>query len=376
MTVTSTTTVPFLDLAAQHAEVADEVRAAFDRILATTAFVGGADVATFEAAFAAYTRTSHCVGVANGTDAIELALRALDFGPGAEVVLPANTFIATAEAVVRAGATPVLVDCDPVHHLIDPERAAAAVTPRTRAVIGVHLFGQLAPLELVAEAIGARRVQLVEDAAQAQGATRHGHAIGAFGAAAATSFYPGKNLGAYGDAGAVITNRAALAEAVRRIGGHGGLRRYEHDVVGCNSRLDSLQAAVLTAKLAHLDRWNAARRRAADRYEALLSDLAADGRIELPATMAGNEHVWHLYVVKVADRDTVLQRLGDAGIGAGIHYPAPVHLTKAFASLGRGVGSFPVAEALADRMLSLPMFPHLTVAQQQRVVEVLEEALR
>jgi dTDP-4-amino-4,6-dideoxygalactose transaminase len=242
-------------------------------------------------------------------------------------------------------------------------------------VIGVHLFGQQAPMEHLAEAVGGRTIALVEDAAQAQGALRHLRPIASWGAAAATSFYPGKNLGAYGDAGAVVTDDDQLAATVRMIGSHGGARRYEHDVLGCNSRLDTLQAAVLKVKLARLDGWNAARRVAAARYDELLADLAGAGRVTLPATLAGNVHVWHLYVVKVADRDAVLSRLNAAGVGAGIHYPVPVHLTRAFADLGQGRGSFPVAEALADQMISLPMYPHITADQQARVVEVLTGAL-
>ncbi len=375
MTITQLDHVPLVDLRAQHDEVADAVRAAFDRILDATAFVGGPDVAAFEVAFAAYCERRHCIGVANGTDAIEMVLRGLGIGAGDEVVVPTNTFIATAEAVARANARPVLVDCDPLHHLIDPAQVARAITPRTRAVIGVHLFGQQAPMEHVADVVAGRAIALVEDAAQAQGALRHLRPIASWGAAAATSFYPGKNLGAYGDAGAVVTDDEQLAATVRMIGSHGGARRYEHDVIGCNSRLDTLQAAVLKVKLARLDGWNAARRVAAARYDELLGDLDRAGRVTRPATLAGNVHVWHLYVVKVADRDVVLSRLNAAGVGAGIHYPVPVHLTKAFAELGQGRGSFPVAEALADQMISLPMYPHITAAQQARVVEVLTGAL-
>jgi dTDP-4-amino-4,6-dideoxygalactose transaminase len=366
------TTVPLVDLAAQHAQVAGEVAAGWAEVLATTAFVGGPQVAAFEAELAAYIGVPHCVGVANGTDALELSLRAAGVGPGDECVLPANTFIATAEAVARAGATPVLVDCDPRTYLLDVDAVAAAVTGRTRAIIPVHLYGQLAPVERlvpVAEAAGA---VLVEDAAQAQGARRHGAGAGTHGTLAATSFYPGKNLGAYGDGGAVLTGDPALAERVRLLSTHGSPRRYEHATIGFNSRLDTLQAVVLSAKLRRLEGWNVARRAAAVRYTELLSTV--DGVVP-PVTLAGNEHVWHLYVVRVPDRDLVLERLHEAGIGAGIHYPTPVHLTGAFGPLGYGCGAFPVAERAAGEILSLPLFAEITGAQQERVVEVLAGAL-
>ena len=364
--------IPLVDLAAQHAQVADEVQAGWAEVLARTAFVGGPQVAAFEAEFAAYTGVAHVVGVANGTDAIELALRACGVGPGDECVLPVNTFIATAEAVARAGATPVLVDCDPVTYLIDPDAVAAALTPRTRAVLPVHLYGQFAEMERVAPLAAGAGAVLVEDAAQAQGASRHGARMGSVGALAATSFYPGKNLGAYGDAGAVVTGDADLADRLRLLREHGSPRKYEHSTLGFNSRLDTLQAVVLSAKLRRLDGWNAARRAAAARYDALLSGV--DG-VVLPRTLAGNEHVWHLYVVRVPDRDLVLKRLQEAGIGAGIHYPTPLHLTAAFGSLGYPEGAFPVAERLAGEILSLPLFAEITAQQQERVVAVLAQAL-
>jgi dTDP-4-amino-4,6-dideoxygalactose transaminase len=365
--------IPLVDLQAQHAEVADDVLAGFAGVLERTSFIGGPDVAAFEEEFAQYCGRTQCVGVANGTDAIELALRALGIGRGAEVILPANTFIATAEAVARAGADVVLVDCTNDTLLIDAELVAERVTPRTRAVIGVDLYGQIAPFDRLAEVIDRDRIALVEDAAQSQGARRHDAPIGTGVAAAATSFYPGKNLGAYGDAGAVVTDDGALAHTVRAIGGHGGTRRYEHDVLGFNSRLDTLQAVVLRAKLRRLDGWNEQRRAAAARYAALLQDVE---EAVLPTTAAGNLPVWHLYVVRVPDRDRVLAELQAQGVGAGIHYPHPIHLTGAFAGLGLGAGSFPVAEQSAPELLTLPLFPHITEAQQERVVEVLLKALR
>ncbi|WP_328468576.1 DegT/DnrJ/EryC1/StrS family aminotransferase [Actinoplanes sp. NBC_00393] len=361
--------IPLVDLAAAHAEVAAEVETGFKRVLAETAFVGGAEVAAFEQEYAAFSGLPHCVGVANGTDALELALRAVGVGPGAEVILPANTFIATAEAVARAGAAVVLVDCDPQTYLIDVEAALAAVTPATRAIVPVHLYGQLAPVEELRNGLGGRDVAIVEDAAQSQGATRHGRGSGADGIAA-TSFYPGKNLGAYGDAGAVTTASEQWATTVRTLGSHGGLRKYHHDLIGVNSRLDGLQAVVLRAKLARLAGWNDQRRAAAARYHHLLAGL---DDVVLPVTLEGNEHVWHIYCVRVPRRDDVLAKLNAAGIGAAIHYPIPVHRTGAFAHLG---GSFPHAEAVAPELLSLPIYPQITADQQARVAEQLAAALR
>lgn len=362
--------VPLLDLAGDHAEVADEIAAGWADVLASTAFVGGAPVAAFEDEYARWAGIAHCVGVGNGTDALELALRALGIGRGHECILPTNTFIATAEAVARAGAVPVLVDCRPDTALIDVDAVAAAVTARTRAVLPVHLYGQTAPVEQL-RAVLPDRVAIVEDAAQAQGAQRHGRPAGSLGDIAGTSFYPGKNLGAYGDAGAVLTERDDLADAVRLLREHGSPRKYEHTVLGFNSRLDGMQAVVLSAKLRHLDAWNAARRAAAALYDELLADVE---RVGTPVVADGNVPVWHLYVVRVPDRPRVLDTLHAAGIGAAIHYPVPVHLTGAFGHLAGGAGAFPVAEELAGEIISLPMFPGITAAQQERVVAVLASA--
>jgi dTDP-4-amino-4,6-dideoxygalactose transaminase len=336
-------------------------------VLERTAFILGDEVAAFERAYAAFAGVRHCIGVGNGTDALELALRAIGVGPGDEVIIPANTFIATAAAVVRAGATPALVDCDPVHLLIDSERAAARVTARTKAIIPVHLYGQGAPVEALGNGVA-----IVEDAAQSQGATRHGRSLGAFGIVAGTSFYPGKNLGAYGDAGAVLTDADDVAQKVRALRNYGSEVKYAHPEIGFNSRLDPLQAVVLAAKLRRLAAWNDARRAAAERYDVLLAGVAGVIR---PSTLPGNEHVWHLYVVRVRRRDNVLRKLNEAGIGAGIHYPVPIHLQGAFTGLGHRRGDFPVAEAAADEILSLPLYPHITAAQQERVVDALRAAL-
>jgi dTDP-4-amino-4,6-dideoxygalactose transaminase len=365
--------IPLVDLSAQHAAVAEEVAEGWQDVLARTAFIGGPQVAAFEREYAEFIGVSHCVAMANGTDAIEIALRALGVGGGDECILPANTFIATAEAISRAGATPVFVDCaDDETHLIDTDAVGAAVTPRTRAIIPVHLYGQAAPVERLVPLARRMDIRLLEDAAQAHGARRHGTSAGVLGDAAATSFYPGKNLGAYGDAGAALTSSADVAARMRMIRDHGSARKYEHEVVGVNSRLDTLQAVVLSAKLRRLAGWNAARRAAAARYDELLSGCDAVIR---PRTLDGNEHVWHLYTVRVPHRDRVLKELHAAGIGAGIHYPEPIHLTAAFAGLGYFQGAFPIAERNARGLLSLPLFAEITAAQQERVVSVLMSVL-
>jgi len=365
--------IPLVDLAAQHAEIAQEVSAGLAALFEASDFIGGKAVEEFERDYCETLGVPHCIGVANGTDALELALRAADVGPGDEVIVPANTFVATVGAVRRAGAKPVLADVDDECLLLDPDPALAAITPRTKAIVPVHLYGQVAPIEELSASAAATGIAIIEDAAQAQGATRHGRPAGSFGVAAGTSFYPGKNLGAYGDAGAVLTVDANLARRVRLMRDHGSERKYDHEIVGWNSRLDTLQAIVLQAKLRRLARWNAARQVAAARYDSLLAEIP---QVRVPVTMSGNVHVWHLYVVRVPERDRVLAALQAAGIGASIHYPTPIHLTGAYRSLGYGPGSFPVAEAAAEEILSLPLYPHITPVQQQRVVAELKEALR
>jgi dTDP-4-amino-4,6-dideoxygalactose transaminase len=366
--------IPLVDLAAQHAAVAAEVAIGWQEVLERTAFIGGPRVAAFESEYANFVGVRHCVAAANGTDAIEIALRALGVGPGDECIVPANTFVATVEAVARAGAVPVPVDCaNDGTYLIDPAAVEAALTSRTKAIVAVHLYGQAAAIELLtplAERVGA---WIIEDAAQSQGARRNGAGAGSLGHAAATSFYPGKNLGAYGDAGAALTSSDDVAGQMRMIRDHGSPRKYEHEVFGFNSRMDALQAVVLSAKLRRLDGWNASRRAAAARYDEMLAGLEG---VVLPRTLPGNEHVWHLYVVRVPERDRVLKELQEAGIGSGIHYPVPVHLTPAFGGLGYPKGAFPVAEQVAGEILSLPLFAEITQEQQERVVSVLTAALR
>jgi dTDP-4-amino-4,6-dideoxygalactose transaminase len=366
-------TIPLVDLAAQHAEVAAEVNEGLAEVFATTAFIGGKAVNEFELAYAAFSDVAHCIGVANGTDALELALRAVGVRSGGEVILPANTFIATAEAVSRIGAVPVLVDVDPDYLLIDPDRVAEAITSRTQAIVPVHLFGQVAPVDRIVDIAADRRIPVVEDAAQSQGATRFGRPAGGLGDAAGTSFYPGKNLGAAGDAGAVTTQNAAIAANVRLVANHGSSRKYVHDVIGMNSRLDTVQAVVLKAKLQRLTAWNERRRKAAARYNELLADVPG---IRLPRSMPGNIDVWHLYVVRVTRRDQLLGQLHGAGVAAGIHYPYPLHLTAAYAYLEYRAGDFPIAERAASEMLSLPLYPHITFEQQQHVVAAMAPSCR
>jgi dTDP-4-amino-4,6-dideoxygalactose transaminase len=365
-------TVPFTDLAVQQHEIEVEVIAELRAAFAAGAFTGGPAVATFEQQYAEYTGTRYCVGMGNGTDALEAALRAVGVGRGDEVVIPTNTFIATAEAVLRIGATPVLVDVDPRTLLIDPDAVDAAAGTRTRAIVAVHLHGQPAPVEALEAS--ARRVGavVVEDAAESQGARRHGGASGSLGRIAATSFHPGMNLGAAGDAGAVTTDDPELARTVRMLGSHGSERRHEHEIVGFDSRLDAVQAIVLSAKLRRLDDWNTRRREVAAAYRALLHDVE---EIMHPAVAEGNEHVWHRYVVRVHDRDRVVATLAAAGVGTGIHYPLPLHRSPALDGHAVRRTDCPVADAAASQILSLPMFPHMTAAQLVCAAQALRDAV-
>ena len=366
------TVIPLVDVRAAHAEVAAEIQAGFDEVMGSAAFVKGEVAAAFEREYAAFAGVGHCVGVANGTDALELALRAAEVPAGAEVIMPVNTFVATAEAVVRAGARPAFADVDPDYLLLDPGNLEAVLNQQTGAVIPVHLFGQMAPMTAIADVTAESGTVIIEDAAQAHGATQ-ARPAGSLGSLAGVSFYPGKNLGAYGDAGAVLTESAEHARRVRLLGDHGSERRYEHLTIGFNSRLDALQAVVLRAKLRGLAAGNQARRQAAGCYAELLADVP---EVILPRTAPGNEHVWHLYTIRIPRRDEVLRRLHDEGIGAGIHYPVPVHLQPAFRHLGYGPGDFPVAEAAARQLLSLPLYPQITREQQVRVADAVRRALR
>lgn len=365
--------VPLVDLKRQNDLVADEIQAGWHRLINECQFVLGTEVMKFEAAFARFSSVRHCVGVANGTDALELSLRAIGVGPGDEIVVPVNSFIASALAVLRAGATPVLVDVNSASYLLDLEAVGACLSVRTKAVMPVHLYGQVAPPAPLQEVVGGGDIAIVQDAAQAHGARSGASSVGAFTIVTATSFYPAKNLGAFGDAGAVLTDSDDVSRSVRALRNYGGVSKYDHPSMGFNSRLDEIQAVVLTAKLAHLETWNEQRRVAATRYDGMLSELE---RVQRPGTVPGNDHVWHLYVVRVPERDRVLAALNDVGVGAAVHYPVPLHLQGALRHLGYGVGDFPVAEQVSKEVLSLPIFPGITCQEQEEVVEQLEKCLR
>jgi dTDP-4-amino-4,6-dideoxygalactose transaminase len=344
--------VPFLDLGAMTRDVQQALNDAWTETTTTSSFIGGKKVAEFEQAWAAYCGTKHAVGVANGTDALELTLRALGIGPGDEVILPTNTFVATAEAVVLAGATPRFVDVAPGTLLMTAGAVSDAVNQRTSAVIPVHLFGTMADMDAIGAVADRCGLAVIEDAAQAQGAGRPGSRAGSFGIAGCFSFYPGKNLGAFGDAGAVVTDDESLAQRLRSLGDHGRRGSHtQHDLVGRNSRLDALQAAVLSCKLPRLDEWNAARRRALATYRELLPAQY----FRWVETDAGS--VGHLNVAMVKDRDRIRERLARSGVETGIHYPVPCHLQSSYTQYG--ADRLPVAEAAAGQLLSLPLFPHL-----------------
>lgn len=363
--------VPLVDLGWQHRQIVDEVERGLREVMEATAFIQGPRLRSFEAAFASFLGVEHCVGVGSGTDALELTVRALDIGPGDVVVVPANSFIATTLGVLRAGAEVVLVDCHPDTYLMGVDKLADVVDSNVRAIMPVHLYGQIAPVDAMPDLPD--RVVVIEDAAQSQGATRHGRGSGSFGVAAATSFYPGKNIGAYGDGGAVVTDNGAVAARVRKLGNWGSAEKYHHPELGFNSRLDTIQAVILQAKLDRLAEWNAMRRTAAEWYMGALEDL---DQVVLPATAEGNEHIWHLFVVRVPNRDAVLAGLHERGVGAGVHYPVPMHLQGALSHLGYRPGDFPVTERVAGEILSLPIYPGITEVQQQYVVDSLKESLR
>ena len=355
--------VPYTDFGKMHDPLRAELDAAWKRVMDREWFIGGQEDAAFERAFADFCGARFCVGVGNGLDALRLILLAAGIGPGDEVLVPANTFIASALAVSYVGAKPVLVDPDPETALITPEETAKRVTPKTKAVMVVHLYGRIAEMEGFEALARSRGLALIEDAAQAHGAVRNGKKAGAFGLAAGFSFYPGKNLGALGDAGAVVTNDPALAEKVRMLGNYGSSVKYRHDLPGVNSRLDELQAALLSVKLPHLETWTAERRRIAAAYEAGIRN----DKIRLLKPDAGNGH--HIFPVFTADRDALLRHLEDAGIHCLIHYPIPIHLQKAYRDLGYRRGDFPVAENLAETELSIPLYPGMTDAQIAWVTE-------
>lgn len=357
--------IPFLDLKAQLATIEAEIRAALDEVLSNTAFILGPAVARFEGAFAQYCHAEHCIGVNSGTSALHLAMQALEIGPGDDVIVPAMSFIATAWPVLYLGARPVFVDIDPQRYTLDPRRLEAAITKHTKAIVPVHLYGQCAEMDPILAIAAARNIPVIEDAAQAHGAIYRGRRAGSLGRIACFSFYPGKNLGAYGEGGAVVTNDAALAERVRMLRDHGQSKRYVHQYLGYNYRMDGFQGAVLGVKLRHLDAWNAGRRRVAARYDELLRHTA----VTPPTPCPDGEHVYHIYAIRHAQRDVLNKHLQDAGVNTNMHYPIPIHLQEPFRQFGFNAGDLPVTEEVARTELSLPMYAELSEQQVQRVAD-------
>ncbi len=358
--------IPFLDLKAQYHQMKPEIDAAVLRAIESTQFVQGPEVAAFEASFASYSNVEHCLAVNSGTSALHLALLAAGIGPGDEVITVSMTFVATTAAILYSGAKPVFVDVDPVTWTMDPALIEAAITPRTKAILPVHLHGVMADMDAIME-IGRRHgLIVIEDAAQAHGAEYKGRRAGSIGDLGCFSFYPGKNLGAYGEGGAVVTNRSEFAKHIALLKDWGQESKYNHVVPGYNYRMDGIQGAILNVKMKYIEAWTEARRAVATQYDQLLGNLTC-GR---PTPPSHCRHVYHVYAVTLARRDEALRSLQAAGIGVGIHYPVPVHLQKAYASLGYGVGDFPITETLAKKFLSLPIYAEL---QQEKIAEVASE---
>lgn len=358
--------VPFVDLKAQYKTIAGEVDEALHNVVSNADFILGKDVELFEHEFAHFCEADYAVGVDSGTSALELALRAYGIGEGDEVITVSHTFIATVAAISYTGARPVLIDIDPDTYNIDVAQIEPAVTPRTKAIVPVHLYGQAADLDPILSIARKHNLIVIEDACQAHGALYKGKSVGAEGDAGCFSFYPGKNLGAYGDAGMIVTNSKELADRVRLLRNYGQSQKYQHVIMGYNRRLDSLQAAVLRAKLRHLDGWNASRRRAAKFYDEMLKDV--DG-VRTPYHAEESVHVYHLYVIQHPKRDQLLKYLKEQGVYAGLHYPTPVHLQPCYEHLGTPRGSLPFTEAAASRVISLPMFAEITEEQIEYVCD-------
>ena len=365
--------VPFLNLRAAHDALRGEIAAAIHEVIDSSAFAGGPFVTRFEQEFAAYCGAKHVIGLGNGTEALWVVLLAKGVGPGDEVITVPSTFMATAEAISFCGATPVFVDIDEKTYTMDPALLERAITPRTKAIIPVHLFGQVADLDPILEIANRHGLFVLEDACQAHGAEYKGRRAGSIGLAGAYSFYPGKNLGAMGEAGAVATDDTQLKEQIEMFRDHGQRKKYHHAVVGWNARMDGIQGAVLSIKLRHLDKATAARRSHAALYQSL---MAGEEQLRLPSEAKDRLHVYHLYAVRAPHRDAVIEALAKRGIHCGIHYPIPVHLQEAYRSLRLGKGSFPVAERCAEEFISLPMFPELTRDQIETVARELKIALR
>ena len=357
--------IHFVDLKGQYATIRDEINEAVQRVLDSCTFILGPEVRAFEQEFARYCEAEHCVGVSSGLDALKCALIVAGIGPGDEVVVPANTYIATALAVSAVGAVPRLVDCEDEYFNIDPEAIAGAINEKTKAILPVHLYGQPADMDPILAVAGKKGLLVIEDAAQAHGARYKGKRAGTIGDIGCFSFYPGKNLGAYGDGGAVVTNNEKYVEAVRLLRDYGQAKKHHHVMKGQSLRLDGIQAAVLRVKLKRLEGWNEARRRNAAAYGEHLSDSG----LELPQAAPWAEHVFHLFVVRSPIRDRILEHLNGRQIYCGLHYPIPIHLQQAYSDLGHGKGDFPVAESQAKAVLSLPMHPELTEDEIRQVAD-------
>jgi len=364
--------IPFLDLPAQHAPIRSEIASAINDVLDTGAFALGPTVDRFETEFAEYVGAEYCVGLNSGTSALHLALLAAGVGPGDEVITTPHTWISTSWGISYAGGTPVYVDVDAATGNLDPSLVEAAITSRTKVILPVDLYGSPADHAALEEIAQTHHLLLIDDAAQAHGASLDGRPIGSFGFATCWSFYPGKNLGAAGEGGAVVTDDPAVAGRIRSLRDHAQVGRHNHVEVGFNARMDGLQGAVLSVKLKHLDDWNDGRREAAARYQRLLEDI--DG-VTLPTSIRRAKPAWHLYVIRVPDRDAIGEAFAAAGIGSGVHYPKPVHLQPAYAHLGYEPGSLPHAEAFAATCISLPMFPEITSEQQQHVADVIVDSM-
>lgn len=360
--------IPLVDLKAQYESIRSEITEAIDRVLQSATFVLGEEVVRFEAAFANYVQADSAVGVASGTAAIHLALQACGVGPGDEVITAAHTFTATAEPICHLGATPVFVDIDPATYTIDPDRVESAITDRTRVILPVHLYGHPAPMDELRDIAGRHGLRLIEDAAQAHGAEYRGRRCGSLGDLACFSFYPGKNLGAYGDGGAVTGNDEGLLAHVRRLRDHGRTSKYEHVEVGYGERLDALQAAVLAVKLRHLDGWVQARRRAAARLDSWLTGTS----VIRPVEALDVRHAYHLYVIRSTGRDSLLESLKERGVGAGVHYPVPLHRQVAYSTVARS-GELTETDRAASEVLSLPLFPEITDDQLRTVADHVRE---
>jgi dTDP-4-amino-4,6-dideoxygalactose transaminase len=361
--------VPFLDLKAQYVSIRDKIAVALQQVLDNTAFAGGPFVEKFEKDFALFCKCEFAIGVGSGTAALWMVLSGLGVGQGDEVITTPNTFIATAEAISFTGANPVFVDIDEQTYTINPEQIENAITSKTKAIIPVHLYGQMADMDRILQIAKAHGLFVVEDACQAHGAEYRGCLAGSMGDAGCFSFYPGKNLGAYGEAGAIVTNNAELAEKMRMLRDHGQARKYHHSMIGWNARMDGFQGAVLRVKLKYLSAWNEVRRRNAKLYNELLSDVS---NVIIPVEADYAKHVYHIYAIRTQNRDEFISTLAEKDIHCGIHYPIPIHLQQAYKFLGNGTGSFPVAEKCCEELVSLPMFPELSKEQIQYVVHETE----